>query len=388
MGVKMAKDIKLSATRISTFLRCKWKYWCNYVLHYPKADNISFKAGIIVHEALENAGKIWMKKGKFTATDNKNFMKKCDEVAISEGVDDLRVLKEAKELVKKRVNNFEIGRKILGLEDTFGFTGDDDVITDSGVKMIGAFDKLVEVDDETLLIVDYKTSKTAPTADQLKSDLQLSIYDLVASIKYPQYKRIILSLDMLKHDLMYSYRTEEERKDFSDYLTVLYTQMLTLKEKDAKPQVNIFCSWCDFRDYCAGYTKACEKTDYKFGEVVTFDSATLMKEWVSVKNTKKILETRERELAMVMMEKVKNGEYVNTDEEEVYIRQNARKTYDLRTVAEVVPHEEFSTLVNLNKKAVDQYVEKNPAVKTKIMDSITVNFTSPFLATKKIKKDK
>jgi len=193
-------------------------------------------------------------------------------------------------------------------------------------------------------------------------------------------------LDMLKHDLMYSYRTDEERKEFSDYLTVLYTQMLALEEKDAKPQVNIFCSWCDFRDYCDGYTKACKKTDYKFGEVVNLDSDTLMKEWSSVKNTKKILETRERELAMVMMEKVKNGENVNTEDEEVYIRQNSRKTYDLRTVAEIVPHDEFSSLVNLNKRAVDKYVEKNPAVKSKIMDSITVNFTSPFLATKKLKK--
>ena len=114
----MAKDIKLSATRISTFLRCKWKYWCNYVLHYPKADNISFKEGIIVHETLEDAGHVWMEKGKFTDADMKNFMRKCDEVAINEGVGDLRILKEAKELVKKRVNNFEIGRKILGLEDT------------------------------------------------------------------------------------------------------------------------------------------------------------------------------------------------------------------------------------------------------------------------------
>jgi len=382
----MSKDIKLSATRIQTFLRCKWKYWCNYVLHYPRADNVSFKMGIIVHETLEAAGKIWMEKEKFTAADKKKLSKLSDEVAIQEGVDDLTVLKEAKELIDKRLKNFGLGKKILTLEEKFGFRGTEDVTTDSGVKLMGAFDKLIEVDEDTLLIVDYKTSKTAMTPDQLKVDSQLSIYDLVASIRYPQYKRIILALDMLKHDVLYSYRTAEERQAFSDYLTIIYTQMLALKEEDATARVNIFCGWCDYRDYCDKYESACKKTDYKFGRALELSNTELMSEWDHVKNTKKILDARERELKMILMEKVKEGVKVTTEDEEVYIRQNSRKTYDLNAIFKLVPPAEFPKLVNIHKGSVDRYIDSNPALREEIERSATVNFTSPFLATKKIKK--
>ena len=40
----------------------------------------------------------------------------------------------------------------------------------------------------------------------------------------------------------------------------------------------------------------------------------------------------------------------------------------------------------MGKKAVDKYIDDNPAVKNKLLDSMVVNYTSPFLAIKKLKK--
>ena len=147
------------------------------------------------------------------ATDKKKVIDKYEAVAVKEGIEDKLIHAEGKSLVKKRLDSFDLG-KILGLEIEFGFKGGDDVITREGVPLIGAIDKVVEIDDDTLLIVDYKTSRTAPTADQMKVDNQLSIYDLVASYKWPQYKRIILSLDLLRSEMLYTYRTPEEREEF------------------------------------------------------------------------------------------------------------------------------------------------------------------------------
>lgn len=384
----MAREVKLSATRIGSFLQCKQKYWFNYVDHLPKLANPVFRLGLAVHESLELAGNIWQKKEKFTATDQKKILKRYDEVSVQEGIEDMSIHLEGKELVKKRLNDFDLG-KIVGLELEFGTKDDNDICTADGIPLIGAIDKVVEVDEDTLLIVDYKTSKTAPTPDQLKTDNQLSIYDLVGSLVYPQYKRIIVSLDLLKHDIMYSYRTAEERQEFSNYLKELYTQMSALKQEDAKPTLNTFCGWCDYKDYCSLYKNACERTDYAFKDPTTLDDKTLLEEWQRIRNTKRTLEQREIGLSSLLMDKIKAaGTNLQIEDTELYIRQNNRKSYDIKTVAETIPHDHFVELVNLNTTAVNKYMIKNPSVKERVNKSMNSSFTRPFLSTKKIKKTK
>jgi len=363
------KEIKISATRISSFLECKYKYWCNYVEHLPKVASPAFRLGTAVHESLDLAGQIWMKKEKFTAADKKKVMDEYEAVAITEGITDKLIHAEGKRLVKKRLDSFDLG-KILGLEIAFGFRGAPEMTTKDGVPMIGAIDKVVEIDDDTILIVDYKTSKTAPTADQMKVDNQLSIYDLVAHYKWPKYKRIILSLDLLKSEMLYTYRTSEEREEFEHYLKELHGQMShgqmsTFTKKDARPQLNIFCPWCDYKEYCTEYEKACKRSDYKFQAATKLPEAELVQEWQDIKSIKKILEERDRELSMILMEKIKRDEINPTwGDKEVYIRQNSRTTYDIGIVSKIVPSDRLVKMVNLNK------------------------FTTPFLATKKIRKVK
>lgn len=384
----MAKTIKISATRISSFLECKYKYWCNYVEHRPKVPSPAFRLGIAVHESLELAGQIWMEKGKFTAADKKKVMDKYVEISIKEGIEDMSIHVTGKELVKKRINSFDLG-KILGLELQFGFRGGENITTKEGVPLVGAIDKVVEIDEETLLIVDYKTSRTSPTADQMKVDNQLSIYDLVANYKWPNYKRIILSLDLLKNEMLYTYRTPEERVDFEHYLKEVYDQMTSFTEKDAKPLLNMFCPWCDYKEYCTTYEKACKKSNYKFQSAIKLPEAELVQEWQDVKNIKKILEERTRELSMILLEKIKREDSNPVwGDKEVYIRQNARTAYDLDKIEKIVPHENLIKMVSLNKRAVESYAEDNPAARDLIRGAAEVNFTSPFLATKKIRKVK
>jgi len=380
------KEIKISATRISSFLECKYKYWCNYVEHLPKVPSPAFRLGLAVHESLELAGQIWMKKEKFTAVDKKKILKKFDEISIREGIEDMNIHKEGKQIVVNRVNDFALGDRIVGLELKFGFPGSEDIVTKEGVPLIGAIDKVIEVDEDTLLIVDYKTSKTAPTADQMKVDTQLSIYDLVASKKWPNYKRIILSLDLLKHDILYSYRTEEERNEFEEYLKSVHDQMLSFTKKEAKPTLNIFCPWCDYREYCSTYKRACKKSDYKFLKTLSLSDEELINEWKDVKNINKILEERKRELSMILMEKVKKlGTNLSTDSEEIYIRQSSKTTYDVDKVAKIIPLDELVKIISLNKRGVENYINTNPTVKDLIGDAKETNFITPFLATRKIK---
>ena len=390
----MSKIIKLSATRISTFLRCKKRYWYQYVEHMPKLSNPAFRLGIACHEALEFAGNIWLEgppdKDKFTDEEVGRILAEYLRVSVREGIEEMEVHAEGKALILSRLGSFRLGKKLISLELPFGFPTSKypELATDQGVPLIGAIDKILALDDETLLIVDYKTSKTAPTPDQLKEDLQLSLYDLVGGILFPQYKRTILCLDMLKSEPVFTYRTPQQRVDFNDYLTEVYKQMSELQEETkATASLNIFCPWCDFKDYCSEYTKACEKSNDTFLPLSKLSDNDLIEEYQRVSSTIKILDNRKRDLNMLIMEKIqRDGTDLKGEDTQIVIRQNARTNYDPRIVVGSVPIEDLPGMVSLNKKAVEDYCSQNPAVAKTIQDSATVNYTTPFLMTRKIKK--
>lgn len=380
--------LKVSATRISSFLRCKQKYAFQYIDRLPKVNNPSFKLGLACHESLELAGNIWMTNETFTKQDYKAILDKYNEVSIREGIEDHSVHLLGRSAVKSRLDNFDIGGKIISLEDKFGPTNSKfpDLVSPLGVPVLGAMDKIVAYDEDTLVVVDYKTSNTVPTPDQLRTDIQLSMYDLVASILYPSYSRIILCLDMLKHSPVYTYRTEEERADFNEYLLEIYNAMMSFTKDQAKPSLNIFCPWCDYRESCQAYIDAYSNSDYKFLPIASYSDAELVGEWEHISKTAKILDERKKELGMFISEKIKSTcEDIKGDSKQLYIRQNARSAYDLQTVASLVPSYDLLGLVSLNKKAVEDYYEKHPSLKAPIMAKMTTNFTSPFIASKSIK---
>jgi hypothetical protein len=353
----------------------------------PKLANPSFRLGISVHEALEFAGKIWKEKEKFSSGDVKKILEVYRNSSIREGILEMEIHLKGLDLVKNRLNNFIFGERVVGLETKFGFSELEDLKTSLGVPLIGAIDRVDEVDEDTVIVVDYKTNVTIPTPEQLKTDVQLSIYDIVARTLWPQYKRVILCLDMLKSEPQFTYRTDAEREEFELYLKTVYDQMAAFTEKEASAELNIFCSWCDYKDYCPEYEKACKKSDYSFSTIADYDDASLVNEWKQVRNIKKILEERERTLSMVIMEKIRDtGSAINNDDELLYIRQNARAAYDSETVSKHVSYESYVKMSSLNKKLVDEYVDSNPSVKGPILKSAQTNYTSPFLATKKMKK--
>jgi len=162
--------------------------------------------------------------------------------------------------------------------------------------------------------------------------------------------------------------------------------MLGLKKKDAHASLHVFCPWCDFKDYCDKYQEAATKNDYEFLPITKLTDEELINEYSSISSTSKILDTRKRELGMIIMEKIKTaGENLKGDQKQVYIRQTARTNYDTQAVHSIVEPEEFVNMVNLNKKAVDSYCARNPRAKKLIEQSATTNYTTPFLSVKNIK---
>jgi len=371
--------VVMSATRMQMYLTCKYKYYCNYVLHLPRKPNVSFKLGIAVHEALAKAGEIWQKNENFTKEDVAIVKDLYNKVAAKEGIADTTIYHDGLNMVLSRLDDFAFG-KILTVEDKFTVT------TDDGVMITGAMDKVLEMSDNTVLVVDYKTSKYFETEAELKSDIQLSIYDAVANIKYPNYKRIILSLDYLRGAPVYTYRTESEREGFLNYMLAIYEEMLKFEAKDAMPMINDMCNWCDFNDQCEAYKTVLDSGTFMKKKPEEYDDDELVKEYLDIKSKKRILDNRERQFKGFIMDKIQSEEQdVVGNGKHVYIRQNSYTVYDPRTVFGLMSPEDFFDVVSVSKKAVDERLNKYPAGKAILDAKATKNYTSPFVAYKTLK---
>lgn len=374
-------SIKLSSTRVGAYLLCPLKYWFSYVERFPKKSNPSFKLGLACHESLELAGKIRMER-ELTDADVKTVLKKYDEVSISGGIQDMYIHKYGRKLIEKKVPTLN-NENIIGVEYSFGF-GDDKTTTDNGVPIIGAIDKVVEVDKSTLMIVDYKSSNTALTPDQLETDLQLSIYDYVSRRVWPGYERYILCLDYLKSEPIFTYRDEDSRKELEDYLAEVYSQMRSMKRENAEPRINHFCSWCDFKDNCKAYMDIVSKKDYVFSNVSTLSNEDLYKEWESVANTAKILSAREKELTIAIMEKVsENDETVGESGKEAYVRQNTNRSYDIEQLSRIIPIDDLLGMAKVSKTSIDKYISQHPEHRSLVDGTMSINYSRPFLAKRK-----
>ncbi len=384
----MGKNIKLSASRISAFLSCKLKYWFQYVEKSIKLEKDVFIYGNVIHNTLEFAGSLFIKNGNmFLKEDYNKISDFYNSVSIDLGLEDSELYKEGKGLVEKRLASFMDGRAVIGLETKFGFTKENELILDNGVSLIGAIDKVEELNDNTVLIVDYKTSKTAPTQEQLNSDVQLSIYDLVAKKLWPQYENVLLSLDLLKHDKVYTYRTDEQRESFMNYLKEIHTQMSGLTVETAKPKLNIFCAWCDFKDSCPAHKKVIEEKADVIPEYMTMSDNELVKLWSNLKAKGQILSKKEKDVAEILKARLNNStkNELSSDELSVYTRQNKMSYYDVNLVAKYIPKDDLKKVVKINNAMLDNYLNKNTALKEIIEDTVKNNYTKPFLSTRKLK---
>ena len=235
----------LSASRIKTNKQCPMKYFIEYHLGVPetKEGNIYTHKGSAVHEALElwvNAvlglteraeidynktlleyykeSKLWMldtrrpDKGgdpypqekncescPFATKDSKcqiadipySIVDGCPrgnyeaDLALVEGAihnEDFPVLKTDK--------NGNFVKNILAAEQSFNLEVE-------GVPVRGVIDLVVEEDEDTIEIVDYKTGRSM-SYNAASVDAQVRIYGKVIGLMYPQYKYVMVTLWFLK----------------------------------------------------------------------------------------------------------------------------------------------------------------------------------------------
>jgi len=380
---KIMRSRPLSASSIKTFLQCSLKYYYRYEDKKPrlgKTDPLAF--GIAVHEALEFIHQKVSDTGKPPGPQEYNealsvFM----QSATRSGLSDLKLYQEGKDLITKRLDNIDPEEKVIGLELSF------ELKTPKGTPFLGSIDKLIELDPETVVIIDYKTSRVALSQAEADHDIQLSMYDLAVSMMFPQYKTIICGLDYLRLSEVMTYRTPEQRALFVDFLDAVYEQICAAEEDDVSANINSFCSWCDFKSFCPEYVKVVEDPGLLLPPPGELGDHDFVNTWELLAAAKKTIEGRYRELKAELHERMREKGVVSGDGKELYKVQSSRVTYDPRTVLDVVGVDKFIKMVSVNKMSVDRYLKDNPEKAKEVDKTAQFAFSSPSFRIRKIKQD-
>ena len=193
----------LSASRLKTFEECTWKYWCNYILKIPSAQNSGAARGTACHLIFELLLKPRHKK-YFNIIIKENSVGSCPAI--------LRLLKK----VLKKEGDFDTEENMkmcsamisVGLQtDFFGEGGNIESPEekfllendDPKYKVMGFMDKPIQYPKEGLVkIVDYKSSKNKFVGEEISANTQAMVYTLAAKRLWPEFKRVLIEFLFLK----------------------------------------------------------------------------------------------------------------------------------------------------------------------------------------------
>ena len=364
----------LSATSLSAWLTCGLKFKFVYIDRISRKQTIYFKFGSAIHTALEMAG---LKNMDYTVEIDDKFKEDIINIFVKEAakqkLDDVTLLKEGKEILLKKLDTFKFGKRILSVEERF------ETDVGIGVPLIGQIDKIVELTDDALAIVDYKTSKLGLNSFQLKKDIQLSVYDLVVSYLYPEYSKRVLIMDYVRSRPVYSDRTDDERELFLEFLKSVVEEIKSTDEKELKPELNKYCSSCDYRFLCPAYYNAVNNVDNTYTPADLLSDDELVEEWDRLRNAKKAIDERMMELKMIITDRLKDEDYIEGATKKIIPRQNSRKYYDTKVLLGKIPKKDLLPLISFNTKKVDEYLEsKDEKFKNAIISSAKYSLNKPW----------
>lgn len=371
----------LSATAIRDFLQCQLKLVFRFDREIPSIKNDYAKLGIAVHEALEQFTRRMLHKKSFPdASDYEFAVTTFMNVATREGLESMSFYKDGKQMVTSFIDKYDPAEEVLDVEHRFK------VSTPEGIPIVGAIDKVVKVNDDTIAIIDYKTSWNALTTWELQDDIQLSMYDLAASIIWPEYSNRILILDYVRIGKPLStYRTDEDRETFREFLSGIWTQLSKLDEQEIKGRLNRLCGWCDYKSYCPDYADFMKSEAMALTPLTNMANEEFLEHWVNITEKKAILEARHRELKMIANEKGMKNEVISDGARELYSTQAARTNYNIEQIVEVIPQEDLYSVLTVNKSRLDRYASDHPELKSALTRIAQINLNAPVFKVKKIK---
>ena len=243
--------LQLSVSSIETFQSCPAKWYYRYIEKLPAPKNYYSAAGSFIHKILEVLILKYKSTKNLRKAGNVAFKAACTDPELEPYITS-EIREEGKNWLKTIVKKFETDPKLipatLSTETPFVFKINDDSIQ---VTVRGIIDRIDKVDDNTIKIVDYKTSKDPSSL----GSFQLATYKVAMRQRYPN-SDIKTSYVLIRHDFLnkeVNITPELESEVHNTFLQKAH-EILDLKNKHPNEPWQVktskLCDYCPYKSRC------------------------------------------------------------------------------------------------------------------------------------------
>lgn len=240
----------LSYSQIETFQTCPVHYKLRYIYKLPTPPSASASFGTSMHAAIKEFYDSIIKKEK---PSEDLLFKLLEKNWVNDGFKDKKHEKEFFEKGKLYLSGFlkhGFSKQILPAAMELPFN----IPLGNDLKIGGKIDRVDDLGNGEIEIIDYKTGATIPTQREVDKNLQLSFYALAATKmgespfgKTPD--KIKLSLYFL--DTQEKISTTRTAKQLEDAVKEIFEVRKGIEESDFKCSNHMFCQMgCEFSLFC------------------------------------------------------------------------------------------------------------------------------------------
>lgn len=270
------KTKRYSYTALSQYENCPYSFWQKYVLHhYPIEDTLPLSLGSLLHKCRELVS-LELMAGRMPNYELIEYTARCvgwkeadkanpNKVEELLPIDVLK-LKFFEDWLKPDDNGLTYDQKVKTFFEHLNDEEKDpewitvavempfDFEVRPGINIRGFIDKVQQNKSGEYRIVDYKTSKKVYDESKIKTPLQLYIYHLALSQKFPDakiveymYDFVLLNQTQLGGTLGWLKRADKKLNKLLDGIAECE------QSGEWKPKPSPLCYWCS---YCVNNPKA------------------------------------------------------------------------------------------------------------------------------------
>jgi DNA helicase-2/ATP-dependent DNA helicase PcrA len=237
-------ELKLSASKIETYLECPLKFKFAHVLAAPEPPRTYFDLGTAVHAVAEHLTRLETEEGQPPTPElaMQLLAREWSSSAFTSETQENQHRENARDMVRTYLRWLEANpNRPVAVEKKFS-------LEIGGVPFNGLIDRVEKTPEGEYEIVDFKTGRAYKTAKTLREDPQVNIYALAVEKLYGKLPARA-SLFYLKEDKMVPYEISAEQVGKVRQEVEQVTADILAEKFDATPSFEA-CRNCPYWDLC------------------------------------------------------------------------------------------------------------------------------------------
>ncbi|MBI4709010.1 MAG: PD-(D/E)XK nuclease family protein [Candidatus Portnoybacteria bacterium] len=277
--------MRISYSALDVFQRCPLQYKFQYLdrIKTPKSKDAIF--GTLIHSAL----RLLHEPNKLMPPTEEEmlafFSQNWDPTIFSDQREEATFFAQGVQILKNYyAKNSPSQFNIVALESLF----EAPILIGQEQHIItGKIDRVDKIENDIFEVIDYKTTKKMPSQKNVDNDLQLAVYHLGVTSRWPSLKQeerpVKVSLYYLKHgEKLSSIKNNQNLQETQEKISRLIEQIEKAQaEEKFNPMPSVLCDWCAYQRYCPLFK-------HKFKEEKIFfndqDVKALIDEHISLKD--------------------------------------------------------------------------------------------------------